>query len=181
MKIAFLYPRWSGEYGLFGHFAKRNSTWMPQNIALLAAIAEQHGHTATITDAQAENIDEDKLVNLALSLKPDIFALTCYSPFFHLNTSLAQKIKESSCKVPIMVGGPHITIMKEKILQQYPQFDYLFVGEAEHSLPKFLDVYQKNDDLSQVDGMIFKRGNEIIIGKPQWLPTTIKITGSTIG
>ena len=87
MKIAFLYPRWSGEYGLFGYFAKRNSTWMPQNIALLAAIAEQHGHTASIIDGQAEDVSEGEMVNRALALKPDVFALTCYSPFFHLNTS----------------------------------------------------------------------------------------------
>ena len=180
MKIQFLYPKWSGEYGLFGHFAKRNSTWMPQNIALLAAIAEQHGHTASIIDAQAEGISEDELVNMALDSNPDIFALTCYSPFFHLNTSLAQKIKESGSKIPIMVGGPHITIVKEKVAQQYPQFDYLFVGESEHSLPNFLATYKKGQDLSQVDGVIFKRGNEIVVGKPQWIPTTVKITGKTV-
>lgn len=181
MKIGFLYPRWTGEYGLFGHFAKRNSTWMPQNIALLAAIAEQHGHTAFILDGQAENISEEEMVNKALALKPDIFALTCYSPFFHLNTSLAKKIKESGSKIPIIVGGPHITIVGEKILQQCPQFDYLFMGEAEQSLPNFLDTYQTGRDLSQVDGIIFKKNNEIIMGKPQWIPTTIKITGSTMG
>ena len=180
MKIQFLYPKWAGEYGLFGYFAKRNSTWMPQNIALLAAVAEQHGHTASIIDAQAEEINEDTLVNMALASKPDIFALTCYSPFFHLNTSLAQKIRESGSKIPIIVGGPHITIMKEKIAQQYPQFDYLFIGESEQSLPNFLTAYEKRHDLSQTDGIIFKKNNEIIAGKPQWIPTTIKITGKTV-
>lgn len=180
MKIQFLYPKWTGEYGLFGYFAKRNSTWMPQNIALLAAIAEQHGHTASIIDAQAEGIDEDKLVEMALASKPDVFALTCYSPFFHLNTSLAQKIKESGSKIPIIVGGPHITIMKEKIAQQYPQFDYLFIGEAEQSLPDFLNSYQEGKNISEVDGIIFRKNNEIIVGKPQWIPTTIKITGKTV-
>lgn len=179
MKIQFLYPRWSKEYGLFGYFAERNSTWMPQNIALLAAVAEQHGHTPAIIDAQAENMDEDKLVDRALDSKPDIFALTCYSPFFHLNTSLAQKIKDSGSKIPIIVGGPHITIVKEKVAERYPQFDYLFAGEAEHSLPNFLAAYEKGEDLSQVDGVIYKKNGQIIIGKPQWIPATIKITGKT--
>lgn len=180
MKIQFLYPKWSGEYGLFGYFAKRNSTWMPQNIALLAAIAEQHGHTVSIIDAQAEEIEEDELVNMALASNPDIFALTCYSPFFHLNASLAQKIKESGCKIPIIAGGPHITIMKEKIAQQYPQFDYLFIGEGEHSLVNFLAAYEKDQDLSKIDGVIYKRNNELIVGKPQSIPMTVKITGKTV-
>ena len=59
MKIQFLYPKWTDEYGLFGYFAVRNSTWMPQNIALLAAVVEQRGHTASIIDAQAEEINEE--------------------------------------------------------------------------------------------------------------------------
>src|SRR3989338_3988086 len=181
MKIAFLYPRWTGEYKLFGHLAKRTSTWMPQNIALLAAIAEQHGHTVSIIDGQAENTSEEKMVNRALALKPDIFALTCYSPFFHLNVSLAKKLRESGDKTPIIVGGPHITIKKEVVLKNNPQFDYLFVGEAEQSLPNFLNVYQKGDDLSQVDGIIFKKDDNILVGKPQWIPTKVKITGSTYG
>ncbi len=179
MKIAFLYPRWTGEYGLFGHFAKRNSTWPPLNIALLAAIAEQHGHEAVIIDGEAEGLSEEKMVNRALSLKADIFGLTCYSPFFHLNTSLAKCLKEAGSETPIIVGGPHITIMKEKAL--LPQFDYLFTGEAEKSFPRFLEVYQKGGDLSQVEGTISKKNGDVCVGHPQWVETTIKTTGSTIG
>lgn len=181
MNIVFLYPRWSGEYGLFGYFAKRNSTWMPQNIALLAAIAEQHGHTASIIDGQAEDVSEDEMVNRALALKPDVFALTCYSPFFHLNTSLAKKIKDSGSSIPILVGGPHITIVKEKILERYSQFDYLFKGEAEESLPNFLKAYQNGGDLAGVPGISFKRDGDVIIGKSQSIPMKMKITGSNCG
>jgi len=181
MKVAFLYPRWTGEYGLFGHFARRNSTWMPQNIALLAAIVERHGHTAFIIDGQAENIGREEMVNKALALKPDIFAFSCYSPFAHINIDAANDLKNAGVREPIIVGGPHITILKEKFLIDNPQFQYFFIGEAEQSLPKFLDAYQKDSDLSQVDGVIFKKDGEIVIGKPQWIPTAIKITGKTYG
>ena len=181
MKIVFLYPRWTGEYKLFGYFARRNATFLPQNIALLAAIAEQHGHTAHIIDGEVENLSEEDVINRALALKPDILALTCHSPFFHLNVSLANKIRGSGCKIPIIVGGPHITTLKEEIARQYPQFDYLFIGEAEQSLLNFLTIYEKSGDLSQVEGIIFKKDGNIIAGKPQWIPTTIKITGTTYG
>ena len=175
MKIAFLYPKWTGGYGVFGHFARRQSRWPPINLALLAAICEQNGHEAVILDAEVNDWDEDKLVNLALETKADIFGLTCYSPFFHLNTSLAQKIKETGSKVPRIVGGPHITIMKEKILQEHPEFDYLFTGESEETLPKFLNIYQEGLDLSRMDGIIFRKDGGIHVGKPEWVPATVKI------
>lgn len=178
MKIGFLYPRWTGEYGLFGHFAKRNSTWPPLNIALLAAIAEQNGHEAVIIDGEAEGLTQEKMVNRALALGADIFGLTCYSPFFHLNTDLAKCLKESGSKTPIIVGGPHITIMKEKAL--LPQFDYLFIGEAEKSLPRFLDLYQKEGDLSQVEGTIFKKDGNTYVSRPQWIATTMTLRGNAV-
>lgn len=181
MRIVFLYPRWTGEYGLFGYFAKRNSTWMPQNIALLAAIAEQHGHEAAIIDGQAENLSREELLHRAISLKPDIYAFTCYSPFAHINADSAQDLKNAGVKEPIIVGGPHCTILKEKFLEQYPQFDYVFMGEAEESLPNFLNTYQKGEDPAQVKGVIFKRNGKTVIGEPQWIPATIKITGKTVG
>lgn len=180
MKIAFLYPQWTGEFGLFGHFTRRQSTWPPLNLALLAAIAEKNGHEVVILEGEADGFNEEKMINKALSLKADIFGLTCYSPFFHLNTSLAQKLKESGSKTPIIVGGPHITIKKEEILKEYPQFDYLFIGESEKSFPKFLTAYQKGSDLSLVEGTILKRDGEIIIGQPQWVETAIKLKGSNI-
>ena len=85
MKVVFAYPSWTGEYGLFGHFAKRNSTWPPLNLALLAAITEQAGHEAVIIDGEAERLKKEKLAKKVVESKPDLVGLTCYSPFFHLS------------------------------------------------------------------------------------------------
>ncbi|MEK7121837.1 MAG: radical SAM protein [Patescibacteria group bacterium] len=173
-----MYPRWTGEYGLFRHFARRNSTWPPLSLALLGAMAEQQGHKVVIVDGQADDLSEDQMVERALSINPDVFGLTCYSPFFHLNVSLAKRLKKATDNIPIIVGGPHITITKENAL--LPQFDYLFIGEAEKSLPNFLNAFQKGADLSQVEGIIYKKSDKIIIGRPQWVETTIKLTGKTV-
>ncbi len=180
MKVALLYPCWTAEYGLFGHFAKRNSTWPPLNLALLGAIGEQHGHEVVIVDAEASGMKENELVSHALSLKPDIIGLSCYSPFFHLNTSLAERLKEAGSEIPIVVGGPHITIMKEKAL--LPQFDYAFTGEAEESFPQFLDLYEKGEDISQVKGIIFRGDGEVIrTGDPEWVKPLVPTKGSNVG
>ena len=46
MKVLFVYLSWTGEYGIISHFARRAGVYPPLNLALLAAIAEQHGHEA---------------------------------------------------------------------------------------------------------------------------------------
>ncbi len=169
MKVALLYPAWTGEYGLFGHFAKRNSTWPPLNLALLGAIAEQHGHEAVIVDGEAEGLCREKLAERAIALKPDVIGLTCYSPFFHLSADVAESVKALNPNIPIIVGGPHITIMEEKAL--LPQFDYAFMGEAERSLPEFLHgLSDGNKDLARVPGLIYRKDGEVVKnGEASWV------------
>ncbi|MEK6533683.1 MAG: radical SAM protein, partial [Nitrospirota bacterium] len=165
MKVLLLYPSWTGAYGLFGHFARRNSTWPPLNLALLAAIAEQHGHDVTIMDGEAEQITLDAMVQRAVALKPDVIGFTATSPFFHISKAVAEGIKRIAPQIPIVVGGPHITIMKEEAL--LPAFDYAFVGEAEESWPQFLNQLGQGRDVSNVAGIISRRNGELVsTGQP---------------
>lgn len=179
MRVALIYPRWTGEYGLFGHFARRQ-IWPPLNLALLGAIGEEHGHEMIIVDGEARGWPEAKLVEHVMSLNPDLVGLSCYSPFFHLNTRFAQSLKDAGCTAPIMVGGPHITIMKEEAL--FPQFDYGFAGEAEKSFPEFLRLYEAGEDTSHLKGLIYRKDGEVISnGDPDWVEAETPTKGSTIG
>lgn len=173
MRIALLYPRWTGEYSLFGHFARRNSTWPPLNLALLGAVCEQAGHEVVIFDGEANGWKKEQLAQEAIMLKPDIIGLTAYSPFFHLTCDVAAEVKKLNRDIPIMVGGPHITIMQEKAL--LPQFDYGFMGEAEKSLPEFLEYFSTDKYRlpSHIKGMVWRDlTKQIINNGAAWLRDT---------
>ena len=164
MKVLLLYPTWTGAYGLFGHFARRNSTWPPLNLALLGAIAEQHGHEVTILDGEAQRMSLDEMVKAAVASNPDVIGFTATSPFFHLSKAVAEGIKQHAPHIPIAVGGPHITIMKEKAL--LPAFDYAFIGEAEESWPQFLNACEQGKSVSQVAGLIYRRDGHVVSTGP---------------
>ena len=164
MKVLLLYPTWTGAYGLFGHFARRNSTWPPLNLALLGAIAEQHGHEVTILDGEAQRMSLDEMVTAAVAFNPDVIGFTATSPFFHLSKAVAEGIKQHAPHIPIAVGGPHITIMKEKAL--LPAFDYAFIGEAEASWPQFLNACEQGTPVSEVAGLIYRRDGHVVSTGP---------------
>lgn len=170
MRVLLLYPTWTGAYGLFGHFARRNSTWPPLNLALLGAIAERHGHEVTIIDGESEQVPLDVMVKRAVAHQPDVIGFTCTSPFFHISKAVAEGIKQAAPQIPIVVGGPHITIMKEQAL--LPAFDYAFIGEAEESWPAFLRQLEEEKDVSAVAGLIFRRNGETVsTGQPADITT----------
>ncbi len=136
------------------------------NLCLLAAVCEQHGHEAEIIDAEALRISNNELARRAVESKPDIIGLTSYSPFSHLVADIAKDIKAINPDMPVMVGGPDITIRKETAL--LPQFDYLFKGESERALPLFLEAYKNFGAFPP--GIIYrKRGEVIDTGEPMWV------------
>lgn len=178
MKIVFCYAQWTGEYGLFGHFAKRNSTWPPLNLALLAAVCRDAGHEAIILDGEALGWDADKLAKNAVKLSPDVIGFSAYSPFFHLSCDVAKIIKKIAPNIPIIVGGPHVTIVGSKVLEDHPEFDYGFLGEAELSLPEFLNFFPlRNLKLlyppNALRGIMFRDQGKVINNGPRWLTETM--------
>lgn len=170
-KVLFCYPAWTGEGGLFGWFSKRNSRWPPLNIALLGAVAEEAGHEVVILDAEVMGWDKDRLAAEIVREKPDIVGFTAYSPFFHLSCDAAKAVKQLIADIPIMVGGPHVTITREAVLREHPEFDYAFIGEAEDSLPEFLDALLFRNRLSSVRGIMYREGGEVKSTGERWVQT----------
>ena len=158
MKIMLLFPRWTGEYGIFACFAKKAGVY-PPNLAYLAAIAENLGHEVRIIDGQVEDISLDEMVERTLMFTPDLIGVTAATPFFHIVGELAEKLKQTIRNIPIMVGGPHITVLKEEAFDSV--FDYAFIGEADESFPSFLERYEKGEDISEVRGILFRERGKV--------------------
>src|SRR3989344_3808060 len=100
MKICLLYPKWTGEYGIISHFAKKAAIWPPLNLAYLAAIAENKGHEVIIIDGEAERMPLKEMVDKTLNFNPDIIGITATTPFYHIAINLAKELKKRT-KVPI--------------------------------------------------------------------------------
>jgi len=161
MKICLLYPKWTGGYGKFSHFADKSSSWPPLHLAILAAIAEQKGHEIKLIDGQIENMSLGEMVSQASEFKPDIIGITATTPFYHIAVDLACLLKKCLPKVPIAIGGHHITVTKEQAF--FSQFDYAFIGEAEISWSQFLDSFEKRESLSSVEGILYRENGKVVL------------------
>lgn len=159
MKIILLYPNWTGEYGIFGCFAKKAGVWPPLNLAYLAAIAENLGHQVRIIDGEVENMSLEEMIKETQDFRPDLIGITATTPFYHLATNLAQGLKQRIREIPITIGGPHITILKEEAFNSF--FDYAFIGESEQSFPLFLQRFEKGEEFSEVKGLLFREKGQV--------------------
>ena len=156
MKVLFLYPLWTGETkGISKYFAKTSGgTYIPYNLALLAAITEKAGHEAKIIDGELEKISLEEIVKRSMDYNPDVVVLTGMTPFYNIAVECATMLKAKKSNASICVGGPHTTIMEEKAFNK--EFDFGFVGYGEESWVKFLDAKENKIDFSNVPGLMYR-------------------------
>lgn len=150
MRLGLCFPQWTGAYGWIGYFARRNSTWPPLNLALLAACVDKAGHESFIVDGQVEGLTPKECAGRVLAEKPDVVGFTVCSPFFHVQLEVARLIKLRSPGTIIIMGGPHITIEGTKLTD--PVIDHLFTGECEETLPAVLDQLEDGIRMPRVIG-----------------------------
>jgi anaerobic magnesium-protoporphyrin IX monomethyl ester cyclase len=159
-------PTWTEDLGRFAKLAKKRNSQPPLGILYLAAIAERKGHKARVIDADVENFTMETLVDEIVSQRYDLVGITATSPIFHKAVALAGQIKAKGVKAPLLIGGEHVNIFKEKAFLD--PFDFAFYGESDHSFHDFLDRYEKGaGDYEKIAGLIFRKNGTTIVNAPR--------------
>jgi len=114
-----------------------------------------------------EGFDPSKEI---IKTKPDIIGFTSDTLAFQNTKKIAAKIK-LKLKVPILIGGVHITAMPESFSSP---FDVGLIGEGEITLSELIESFLKNkkfipSELEKIDGLIFKENKKIIKNSPRKL------------
>ncbi|TAY81978.1 RiPP biosynthesis radical SAM protein ApyD [Rhizobium ruizarguesonis] len=114
----------------------------------LAGSLEEAGHEAVIYDPKYQirfaryAYDSDFYAHAAadiLRLGPNAVGFTTLGCSFLFAVNVAECIRAQEPELPILLGGPHATMLGKRILELYPQFDLVVHHEAERTLPEVLD------------------------------------------
>jgi radical SAM superfamily enzyme YgiQ (UPF0313 family) len=168
LKILLAMPTWTEDLGGFTRIGKSRNPQVPLGLLYLATLAEDKGHHVEFVDCDVENVTVQALCDRVAANKYDLVGLTATSPIYHKAVTAAEKIKLANPEVTTIIGGDHVNILKSKVL--YEIFDFAVFGEAEETWPEFLDTFATTgDDYSHIDGLIWRRGEEIVQNKPRRL------------
>jgi len=114
----------------------------------LVAVARAGGHRAEIIDPKWEvlsgrlQIDAtapDTLAALIAARSPDVVGFTALGCNFVLVIKTALALRRLRPGMPILLGGPHASILHREILERFDVFDVVARHEAEQTLLPILD------------------------------------------
>ncbi len=133
-------------------FANEDIVVPPLGIAYLASVLEEKRHQVSIIDAFAETLDINTLEEKIRECSPDIIGITGMTPVID-NAFRAIKAARGYAKY-IVVGGPHVSVVRKKIFDQCQDIDYAVQGEAEVSFSLLVDALEQGRDTGNIHGLI---------------------------
>jgi hypothetical protein len=136
----------------------------------LIAVAEQGGHEADLFDPKLElvrgtlSLKESLYRDWAAALldrRPDVVGFTSLGCNFICTIKVAGHLKRMRPGLPVVLGGPHATILERRILDRYPEIDVVARNEAETTLLPLIDALG-GGGLDRVAGVSFRRGGRVM-------------------
>lgn len=123
----------------------------------VAAAMTRAGHKVDFYDTLYKNIQT--VATEIASNKTDVLMISIMTMLFPQAVKLASLVRASS-SIPILMGGVHPTIIGAEILREYPQIDYLCIGEGESMVVEFLEKLG-TERLYEVKNLVYRKDGKI--------------------
>ncbi|MHA1821373.1 MAG: B12-binding domain-containing radical SAM protein [Promethearchaeota archaeon] len=135
-------------------------------IEYLSAVLKAEGHkTDLIFDPGGGNLGlnffekingfgKSVIDNKIKTFKPDLICISTYSNTFQW-TKLVGKYIKKKYGIPILLGGPHPTIIPDYVIKQ-DFVDFIIVGEGEIALKKFVENFEAGKGFDDVPNLWYK-------------------------
>lgn len=119
----------------------------PLGMGVLASYLKKEGIEVKIIDGLRDNLNNEKILEIILSEKPDAVGITCLSAFYNEVVELSLMVKEQN--LPCFIGGVHPTFLPYKTLVD-SKADYVICGEAEIALTQLFKNNFKNNGIKGI-------------------------------
>lgn len=186
MKILLIDPPF---YRFIGYYNR----YFPLGLTYLAAVLQVQGHEVVVYDADA-NIDP-KRMNFAVleesypaylaalrkdthvvwqefknklnEFNPDVVGISTWTTFAASAFKIASICKEYDKNLPVIMGGPHISIKYDEVMNICKDVDFLVRGEAEETLPELIKALNRADGenkkpFADLRGISYRKDNTMI-------------------
>jgi len=140
-----------------------NGVAQPIHLAYLAAVLEDNEIDVDILDCSALGYGWKEYERVLEEISPDIVGVSGITPFLSAATKTVQIAKKVNPQVVTVVGGTHFTLNAKQSLMDYPEIDYVVLGEGEITLLELVKALQDGLDRSKEKGIAFRDGKRIRI------------------
>jgi anaerobic magnesium-protoporphyrin IX monomethyl ester cyclase len=132
----------------------------PLGLASLAAVLERDGIEVRIVDCFAHPDDQRVILDTLRTMRPAFVGFSCTTSSFLDGVRLAALARAELPGIRTVFGGPHVSALKEKVLNDHPEVDFAIVGEGEETLPELIRA--GGEGAESIPGLVCRAGGEAV-------------------
>ena len=126
----------------------------PLGLLSIAAYLEQRGLTTRVFDFNAFPDSLGEFRQALAEDRPEFLGISCVTSTFNGGVAIAEAARAACPGVRIVFGGPHVSALREKVLERFPQIDACVVGEGEETFYRYISESSPSDDQP---GLVLRR------------------------
>jgi len=133
------------------------------NIGLghIASILIENGHQVELLDIEGYRYKRNKVLNIIRKTECDIIGIGTIITGYSYLKWLTKEIKKIKPNTPIILGNSIGSTIPEIVLNDLA-IDFVVIGEGEITITELVDILEKNEDLTKINGICFKKNGQII-------------------
>ncbi len=128
----------------------------PLGLAGLAAYLEREGVDSAIIDYYAYPESDPAVGRYLLEKRPAFIGMSCTTSSFLDGIRIAKMARGICSDIKVIFGGPHVSALREKILEDFPEVDYCVAGEGEVTLTEL--IKSAGEDAASIQGLVYRDG-----------------------
>jgi radical SAM superfamily enzyme YgiQ (UPF0313 family) len=151
MKITLVYPN-------VGNIPSYNI-----GLGIIAACLKQKGHEIqgiTVYSTDDEDEELEQIETEITRFEPDLIGFSSVSNQYHHVKKIISHLRGRGITTQTLLGGIHATVDPESVLEE-GYIDIVCRGEGEEAAVELVEKLERNEDLSDVKNIWFKKDGEI--------------------
>lgn len=97
---------------------------------------------------------------------PDVVGFTAYGLSFPFVVQTARAVRRRRPHLPILLGGPHATILAQEILAAFNCFDVIALFECESRIVSLVEAVCASAPLEDIGGLAFRDADGAVLATP---------------
>lgn len=145
----------------------------PLGMEYLISALRVAGFNSSLLDASIDNLDIRHTCIRLKEYSPDMVGVSITTPGLVNDIKGVRLIKQVLPEAKIIAGGPHPSADPQGLLRAVPEIDLVVIGEGEDTIVELLFALEKNTPLSEVNGLAFRKDNDVVVSGPRKLRENI--------
>ncbi|MEW5766879.1 MAG: radical SAM protein [bacterium] len=157
MKIGLVSPAWDVMV----------NSYPPLGLGYLAASLRREGHEVKIFDfGLRPGMEPDQEADEVVGFKPDLVGITVWTHLYYHSLELAREIKCRNLNIPIVLGGPHITVYPLTAFED-GLIDYTIYGEGEETIVELVQSLEGKIAREEIRGLCYRNSGSAVKNDPR--------------